>query len=69
MYYTYMWSLNLAKDLFTRFEKEGLMNPEVAKDYNTCVIGAGGAADAIDMVRAFLKREPSFDAFKKYLEK
>ena len=33
VYYTYMWSLVIAKDMFTEFKKNGLMNPEVAAKY------------------------------------
>ena len=69
MYYTYMWSLNLAKDLFTRFESEGLMDPKVAADYRKYVVGAGGAVDAEKMVERFLGRKPTFDAFENYLKK
>ena len=68
MYYTYMWSLNLAKDLFTRFEEKGLMDKGVAADYEKYVIGAGGAVDAEQMVVNFLGRPPTFAAFEKYLK-
>jgi len=68
MYYTYMWSLVLAKDVFTRFTDAGLMDAGVAADFRRHVIGAGGAVDAADQVRAFLGRETSFDAFQAYLE-
>ena len=33
VYYTYMWSLVIAKDMFTEFKKDGLLNPEVAAKY------------------------------------
>jgi thimet oligopeptidase len=68
MYYTYMWSLNLAKDLFTRFADKGVMDKAVAADYVKYVIGAGGAVDAEKMVQNFLGRPASFDAFEKYLK-
>jgi thimet oligopeptidase len=68
MYYTYMWSLKLSKDLFTRFAQEGLMDPGVAADYTKYVVGAGGAVDADVMVENFLGRPSSFDAFEKYLK-
>ena len=68
MYYTYMWSLNLAKDLFTRFADKGVMDKRVAADYAKYVIGAGGAVDADKMVENFLGRKGSFDAFEKYLK-
>lgn len=69
MYYTYMWSLNLAKDLFTRFEEKGVMDAAVAADYVKYVLGAGGAVDAEKMVENFLGRPTTFDAFEKYLKK
>lgn len=68
MYYTYMWSLKISKDLFTRFAEKGLMDPGVAADYEKYVIGAGGAVDAERMVENFLGRPASFDAFEKYLK-
>ncbi len=69
MYYTYMWSLVLAKDVFTRFEEEGLMDSETARRYRRYVIGAGGAVDASEQVEHFLGRESSFDAFREWLER
>src|SRR5262249_41271913 len=37
-YYTYMWSLVIAKDMFTPFEKGGLLNQEIAARYRTDVL-------------------------------
>lgn len=68
MYYTYMWSLVVAKDMFTRFEKEGLLNKKTAAEYRAAVLSRGGTVDAKDMVKAFLGRDYSFDAFKAWLE-
>jgi thimet oligopeptidase len=69
IYYTYMWSLVIASDMFSEFEKEGLRNPEVAKRYRKAVLAPGGAKDAADLVADFLGRPFSFDAFAKNLEK
>jgi len=33
LYCTYMWSLVIAKDLFTVFDRDGLLNPEAAARY------------------------------------
>jgi len=68
-YYTYMWSLKLAKDIFTRFAAEGLMNRGTAADYRRQIIDAGGTVDAARMVEQFLGRPSNFDAFRDYLEK
>ncbi len=43
VYYTYMWSLVIAKDLFTPFQAEGLMNPAPALRYRRAVLEPGGA--------------------------
>ena len=67
-YYTYMWSLSLSEDMYTRFKTEGLMNRQTAMAYRKDVLDPGGTVDAIDMVRHFLGREPSFDALESYLK-
>jgi thimet oligopeptidase len=69
MYYTYMWSLVLAKDLFTRFDAKGLLDKATALEYRADVLAPGGTVDAADMVAKFLGRPYTFDAFKAWLEK
>jgi thimet oligopeptidase len=66
MYYTYMWSLVIAKDLFTRFEDD-LMNTGTANEYRATVLGPGGSKDAAELVRDFLGREYGFEAFETWL--
>lgn len=68
IYYTYMWSLVIASDMFSEFEKEGLRNPAVAQRYRKYVLAPGGSKDAADLVQDFLGRPYSFDAFAKKLE-
>jgi thimet oligopeptidase len=67
MYYTYQWSEVIAKDLFSRFKQEGLDNPSVAVDYRRKILEPGGSVDAALMVRNFLGRDYSFEAFKDWL--
>ncbi len=69
MYYTYMWSLVISKDLFKKFQEAGLMNKEVATAYKNTIIEPGGAVDAAKMVENFLGRPYSFAAFQKWLQK
>jgi len=66
-YYTYMWSLVIAKDMFTQFKKGGLLNPEVAARYRQSVLGASGTKPAAEMVRDFLGRPYSFQAYADWL--
>jgi len=67
LYYTYMWSLVIAKDLLTPFHKNGLMNPEWTSKYRDAILARGGTKDAADLVKDFLGREFSFKAFEDYL--
>jgi len=69
IYYTYMWSLVLEKDLFTRFTKAGLMDLPTSKAYRDAVLAAGASRDAKDMVTTFLGRPYAFDAFQAWLER
>jgi thimet oligopeptidase len=67
MYYTYQWSLVIAKDLFTRFKEEGLLNSKVARDYREAILKPGGTINANEMVKNFLGRSYNLDAYKAWL--
>ncbi len=69
IYYTYMWSLVIAKDLFTAFDPGSLLASEVARRYREAVLAPGGSAPAADLVRAFLGRDYTVDAFRAWLAK
>ena len=66
-YYTYMWSLVIAKDLFSAFDPEDLFAADVATRYRDRVLAAGGSKDAADLVEDFLGRPYSTDAFTAWL--
>jgi len=66
-YYTYMWSLVIAKDLFSAFDHDNLFDPEVATRYRDRVLAPGGTRDAADLVADFLGRPYSFDAYAAWL--
>lgn len=63
LYYTYMWSLVIAADMHSEFVKKGLRNSELADHYRKTVLAPGGKKDAADLVKDFLGRPYSFDAF------
>ncbi|HEY5949650.1 MAG TPA: M3 family metallopeptidase [Kofleriaceae bacterium] len=67
MYYTYQWSLVIAKDLLTPFEQKGLMSKDVTLAYRDKVLAPGGSRDAAELVRNFLGRDYDFAAFERYL--
>ncbi len=67
-YYTYMWSLVIAKDLFSAFDPDDLFAPEVAHRYRDTILAAGGSRDAADLVEDFLGRPYDKRAFTTWLE-
>jgi thimet oligopeptidase len=67
-YYTYMWSLVIARDILTEFEKDGLMNPAVAMKYRKDILEPGASKPAAELVTKFLNRPYNFDAYKHWLD-
>ncbi len=69
MYYTYMWSLVIEKDLFSRFDQANLLDADLTTEYRRTVLDPGGTRDAADLVRDFLGRPYGFDAFREWLNR
>jgi thimet oligopeptidase len=67
IYYTYMWSLVIAKDLFGPFRAAGLMDPGPARRYRQAILEAGGSKPAAELVKDFLGRASSFEAYEQWL--
>lgn len=65
-YYTYQWSLVIARDLLSAFGDD-LMDPAVATRYRERILEPGGSRDADDLVADFLGRPYSFDAYRAWL--
>src|SRR5699024_1499203 len=63
-YYTYMWSLVIAKDMFSAFEGD-LFNPDLAARYRDEVLAPGGRRDAAELVTQLLGRPYSLTAFRR----
>ena len=66
-YYTYMWSLVIAKDLFSAFDPDDLFDITVAGRYRDSILAQGGTKDAADLVADFLGRPYTFDAYAAWL--
>ncbi len=66
-YYTYMWSLVIAKDLFCAFDADHLLDAEVAHRYRDTVLAPGGSKDAAALVQDFLGRPYTADSFYRWL--
>ena len=68
-YYTYAWSLVIAKDLFSAFDPDDLFATEVAHRYRDRVLAPGGSQDAADLVADFLGRPYDDRAYRTWLER
>ncbi len=67
IYYTYMWSLVISKDMFSKFDRSNLLDPAIATRYRDTVIGQGGSAPAAKLVHNFLGRDYDFRSFDEWL--
>jgi thimet oligopeptidase len=68
-YYTYMWALVIAKDLFSAFDGKYLMEPGLARRYMDTVLAAGSSRPAADLVGQFLGRPFNFNAWQNWLNR
>ncbi|KAJ8907951.1 hypothetical protein NDN08_008054 [Rhodosorus marinus] len=65
-YYGYLWSEVYSADLFLAFQGR-FLDPTMGMRYRKNILAPGGSLDGMDMVRNFLGREPSQDAFLKHI--
>ncbi|WP_295839202.1 M3 family metallopeptidase [uncultured Microbacterium sp.] len=65
-YYTYQWSLVIARDLLSAFGDD-LFDVETATRYRREILEPGGTRDARELVESFLGRESTFDAYRDWL--
>ena len=68
-YYTYRWSIVIADDMFTQFQKNGLRDRATADRYRKLVLAPGGTKPAGELVADFLGRPISIDAYRAKMEK
>ncbi|KAI9017893.1 hypothetical protein CLU79DRAFT_762149 [Phycomyces nitens] len=62
-YYGYMWSKVFSSDMYYSKFEENTLSPEVGYAYRKCILEKGSSKDGMDLLKDFLGREPSSDAF------
>lgn len=66
-YYTYSLSKVIALDFFNQFDKNNLLDGPAAMRYRKMVLEPGGSKSANDLVKDFLGRPQSYEAFKAWM--
>ena len=66
-YYTYSLSKVIALDFFNQFDKKNLLDGPAAMRYRKTVLEPGGSMSANDLVKGFLGRPQSYEAFRAWM--
>jgi len=67
-YYGYQWALAIARDVLTRFQKEGFLSGKASVDWRKTVLESGAGEDENKLVEAFLGRPHNLEAYVEYLK-
>ena len=59
-YYGYLWSRVFAQDIFSVFEKNGVMDPKTGERYRKEILEVAGSEQEMDMLRTFPGQRTEF---------
>lgn len=62
-YYGYLWSEVFAADMFTKFQENGILDPKTGRAYRDIILAKGRTVEPQELLKQFLGREPSEEAF------
>jgi thimet oligopeptidase len=65
--YTYLWSQVIAKDMFSKFDRSNLLDPEPMTAYRTKVLELAGSRPAEESIIDFLGRPFNTKAWEDWL--
>lgn len=65
-YYSYKWAEVLSADAFSRFEEEGIFNPQTGADFLHNILEMGGSEEPMILFKRFRGREPSTEALLRH---
>ena len=66
-YYTYLFDKVIAIDFFNQFTRDNLLEGPEAMRYRAAVLDRGGSQPGAELVRNFLGREQSLEAFEEWI--